>query len=995
MAQEFGAKLTLKDNFSDVIQKAINATEALRRKLQATEKSLSKIGDKKIRIGAKLDSSVNSSLNKLADKIPKDKTIRIKARDEVTRSITNMQRDLYKMGRDLSLGMKDPFKGLNASSINAARNIAALKSTISALATHQAMRGSISARAAGGLLPAIAEGMITGRAVRAMNASNKVAPFIAGSMLGRRFSASPSSAGSNWRSSGYTGDPDYHEANARYHRLGRGDEPPHFDRQSRTIRYADADYADMIERQQRVMRERFGRSNYLSSHTVRDVHAGDGDYARVVDRRLGRAAFAYHAGREMAGERWGRVSSSLSNGANVVSLRVNAVTSAAESSIRSFARRVSNSRLGEVAMRVRFAGERALYGLRGPASSASNSTGSASRAASAASSAMQFSLQRFAAPAEATGMVDRIRNAVSSVQSSLSSIAGRVFSFRVRANTSEATAALSQLRSTIMTMGTVGGALAVAGVVKAIKGAADLESNAMSIEHFVKYANTKNVSEGKEAPKSDEEIKAESGAYISKLRKYAVDTPFGDTEVISAGRRAVNVMGGDLKDAEELVKIAGDMAALNPGKTIMDAMEALADMKTGEMERMKEFGLKISAEQFKGLVGKGKNDDLTEEEQTKAYRILMDHKMKTMFGGGAQKLSTTASGKFSTVTGTLESGLADIGTKFLPGIKTGLDKIIGALETSGPKIIAAFQPLADAFNAFVDSPLFTGDNALKVAGIAAAVLAISALCAVVIAVVTPIITVVGWITRLAALAGPLSRGIALVRTAMLGLNLAFLANPVTWVILGIVALIAAGVALYVYWDEVKQFFMDMWVGPSQVIDQFIAFLKEAFGVGFNFLLNNAKIILQFFSDLWNNPETAFDNYLNNVKSNFGKVADWLTEKWQAVCDFFSNNTPSANIDVSWNPGAGLDTSGGDGGSERAVGMEYIPYNGFQVSAHRGEAILTRTEADQWRAGNSGGGGVVINIHDPVVREESDLDRLGTLLANKICEVRSNMGAVPA
>ena len=77
-------------------------------------------------------------------------------------------------------------------------------------------------------------------------------------------------------------------------------------------------------------------------------------------------------------------------------------------------------------------------------------------------------------------------------------------------------------------------------------------------------------------------------------------------------------------------------------------------------------------------------------------------------------------------------------------------------------------------------------------------------------------------------------------------------------------------------------------------------------------------------------------------------------------------------------------------------MEYIPYNGFQVTAHRGEAILTRTEADQWRAGNSGGGGgVVINIHDPVVREESDLDRLGTLLANKICEVRSNMGAVPA
>ena len=39
-------------------------------------------------------------------------------------------------------------------------------------------------------------------------------------------------------------------------------------------------------------------------------------------------------------------------------------------------------------------------------------------------------------------------------------------------------------------------------------------------------------------------------------------------------------------EAETLLKLASDMAALTPGKTVMDAMEALADLKLGERERI-------------------------------------------------------------------------------------------------------------------------------------------------------------------------------------------------------------------------------------------------------------------------------------------------------------------------------------------------------------------------------------------------------------------------
>jgi len=55
--------------------------------------------------------------------------------------------------------------------------------------------------------------------------------------------------------------------------------------------------------------------------------------------------------------------------------------------------------------------------------------------------------------------------------------------------------------------------------------------------------------------------------------------------------------------------------------------------------------------------------------------------------------------------------------------------------------------------------------------------------------------------------------------------------------------------------------------------------------------------------------------------------------------------------------------GGDGGADGypASGLEYVPYNQFSATLHKGEAVLTKEEADVWRAGQSqGGGGVVIN-----------------------------------
>ena len=51
--------------------------------------------------------------------------------------------------------------------------------------------------------------------------------------------------------------------------------------------------------------------------------------------------------------------------------------------------------------------------------------------------------------------------------------------------------------------------------------------------------------------------------------------------------------------------------------------------------------------------------------------------------------------------------------------------------------------------------------------------------------------------------------------------------------------------------------------------------------------------------------------------------------------------------------AGAMGSGGSTGSGRAGGLDYVPYDGYPAILHRGESVLTKAEASDWRRGNDG------------------------------------------
>ena len=84
---------------------------------------------------------------------------------------------------------------------------------------------------------------------------------------------------------------------------------------------------------------------------------------------------------------------------------------------------------------------------------------------------------------------------------------------------------------------------------------------------------------------------------------------------------------------------------------------------------------------------------------------------------------------------------------------------------------------------------------------------------------------------------------------------------------------------------------------------------------------------------------AFKSVWDWCGKALGKVGEWMQNGYSNVVgnikDFFGGDDYNKN--------------------GRAVGQSYVPYNGYKASLHRGEAILTRQEADAWRAGRTNGG----------------------------------------
>lgn len=138
---------------------------------------------------------------------------------------------------------------------------------------------------------------------------------------------------------------------------------------------------------------------------------------------------------------------------------------------------------------------------------------------------------------------------------------------------------------------------------------------------------------------------------------FANATPFENKE-ITEGIVKLTSYG---MEAKKVLPMVGDMASVM-GKSLDQAVEAIADAQTGSVERMKEFGItkdmiiKEAEDLRLGMIVNGKGQITDQAKFNEAMFALMDSKFK----GGMEKQATTMKGLWSTVTGTTKNALAEI-----------------------------------------------------------------------------------------------------------------------------------------------------------------------------------------------------------------------------------------------------------------------------------------------------------------------------------------------
>lgn len=147
----------------------------------------------------------------------------------------------------------------------------------------------------------------------------------------------------------------------------------------------------------------------------------------------------------------------------------------------------------------------------------------------------------------------------------------------------------------------------------------------------------------------------------------------------------------------------------------------------------------------------------------------------------------------------------------------------------------------------------------------------------------------------------------------------------------------------------------------QLILSILSFAGSIFDSGVQLINELMAALILGFVEIMTAVGTWVDEYI--IQPIKDKAASFI-EAGRAVIDKFKEGISNAWQDlVGWFNGLWDSLFGGrsvnvnvNGTSNRtAIGLDYVPYNNYLSYLHRGEAVLTATEAEEWRRGKSGNG----------------------------------------
>ena len=371
--------------------------------------------------------------------------------------------------------------------------------------------------------------------------------------------------------------------------------------------------------------------------------------------------------------------------------------------------------------------------------------------------------------------------------------------------------------------------------------------------------------------------------------RFANRTPFETNEVLS-GMTKLQSYGieGDrvLKTTNRTyLEMIGDMAS-GMGKSFDQAIEAIADARTGELERLKEFGItKNMIAEFgksKGLEifnNKGQINDL------ELFNKTLFEMMDSRFGGAMEKQAKTFKGGLSTISGATKSALSTL---------AGVNEFGDIVENSPFQILRdkVIIPFANTLVRLQEDGTFTrwAENLSNIFG-------------EIINVGGKVIDfIVKWKEVLIPLASAFT-GMLVIHEVVKGIGalknaMSFTMNPY---MLAIGAAITIGVLLYRNWDLIKAKLATLWGSIKafgvKIKDFFIkiwekikAFGKALWDVGkkmfmlftpFGLIITIGKLVIEN----WDLIKAKLAALWGSIKAFGVKIKDFFIKIWEKIKAF--------------------------------------------------------------------------------------------------------------
>ena len=389
--------------------------------------------------------------------------------------------------------------------------------------------------------------------------------------------------------------------------------------------------------------------------------------------------------------------------------------------------------------------------------------------------------------------------------------------------------------------------------------------------------------------KSSEDIQAVTKDVLNLSSAFEIDA--GRAAQV-AGQMITSGIAKDAKQAADLLAGSLQMVPKNVREDIMDAVDEYAPfMSTLGIKGEDAMGLLVRSSE-KGMYGIDKTGDALKEFTIRstdmstatgeAYKTLgMDQKdMSAKLLAGGDTAKTAFNDIIQGLTGMddpvaqSQAALALFGT---PLEDLSVNEI--------PKFLNSIDPMGDKFDSMegkaaeLDSTLGGSAKGGWASFQRSAEASLSALGEKMLPILMPIIDKM---KEWAPILGPLVVALGALAAVIWVVNAAMLVSPVTWIIVAILALIAAVVLLVMNWDTVVKFLTDIWnayiAWVVGVMNGFVGWWNEIWGGFANWIVGLWNGFIGMITDAW----SAYITWVLGIVNGF---VSWWNGLWTGVGQF--------------------------------------------------------------------------------------------------------------